>query len=168
MDKCLCESVAESGSLEKRTLWTLLLINGFMFLAEATAGLFSDSAGLLADSLDMFADACVYGTALYAVGRSGQIRLRAAFVSGLVQIALGIGIIVEVIRRFIFGSDPVSTLMILVGIAAFIANLSCLLLLAKHREGGIHMRASWIFSANDVIANIGVVASGALVMIVGN
>ena len=35
-----------------------------------------------------------------------------------------------------------------VGVVALAANVSCLLLLAKHREGGIHMRASWIFSTN--------------------
>ena len=28
----------------------------------------------------------------------------------------------------------------------------------------MHMRASWIFSTNDVIANVGVVISGGLVM----
>lgn len=30
------------------------------------------------------------------------------------------------------------------------------------------MRASWIFSTNDVIANLGVIISGALVAIVGS
>ena len=30
------------------------------------------------------------------------------------------------------------------------------------------MRASWIFSTNDVIANLGVIISGALVALVGN
>jgi Co/Zn/Cd efflux system component len=37
------------------------------------------------------------------------------------------------------------------------------MLIAKHRDGGVHMRASWIFSANDVIANAGVILSGVLV-----
>jgi Co/Zn/Cd efflux system component len=36
--------------------------------------------------------------------------------------------------------------------------------LAEHRSGEVHMRASWIFSTNDVIANAGVVLSGLLVM----
>src|SRR3546814_20657650 len=49
-----------------------------------------------------------------------------------------------------------------IGLVALVANVSCLLLIYGHREGGAHMKASWIFSANDVIANIGVIAAGAL------
>ncbi len=41
-------------------------------------------------------------------------------------------------------------------------------LIAKHRKGEIHMRASWVFSKNDVIANIGVIMSGALVALLAS
>jgi Co/Zn/Cd efflux system component len=51
---------------------------------------------------------------------------------------------------------------------ALLANVICLALIAKHRDGGMHMRASWIFSKNDVIANVGVVISGGLVMLFGS
>ena len=50
-----------------------------------------------------------------------------------------------------------------VALLALAANVTCLLLIARHRHGGVHMKASWIFSANDVIANAGVIAAGALV-----
>ena len=46
--------------------------------------------------------------------------------------------------------------MILLGLIVLTANTGCLLLIQKHRHGEIHMRASWIFSKNDVIANTGV------------
>jgi len=59
---------------------------------------------------------------------------------------------VDVMRRFIYGSEPVSALMMGVGLLALAANVTCLILIAKHREGGVHMRASYIFSVNDVIA----------------
>ena len=59
-------------------------------------------------------------------------------------------------------------LMVVVGAIALIANVSCLILIAKHREGGVHMRASWIFSTNDVIANVGVIISGGMVMYLDN
>jgi Co/Zn/Cd efflux system component len=36
-------------------------------------------------------------------------------------------------------------------------------LLARHREGGAHMKASWIFTTNDVIANLGVIVAAGLV-----
>jgi Co/Zn/Cd efflux system component len=53
--------------------------------------------------------------------------------------------------------------MIGVGIIALIANIYCLMLIRKHKDGEVHMRASWIFSKNDVIANTGVIAGGLLV-----
>ncbi len=158
----------EAAELERQTLWILIAINGAMFLAEAFAGWWGESTGLLADSLDMLADASVYGIALYAVSRSRRFQTSAATASGVVQIALGFGVLFEVVRRFLFGSDPVSMLMMAVGTLALVANVSCLLLLAKHREGGIHMRAAWIFSTNDVIANIGVIISGGLVLYLGS
>lgn len=66
-------------------------------------------------------------------------------------------------RRFWFGSEPQSLSMMGIGLLALAANLTCLYLLAAHRDGGAHMRASWIFSANDVLVNLGVIVAGALV-----
>ena len=167
MSGCGCER-GDSEQLERKTLWVLLLINGVMFFVEAIAGWLAESTGLLADSLDMFADAFVYGIALYAVGRSLQHKLKAATASGVLQVILGLGVLLEVVRRFFYGSEPVSILMMSVGSIALVANISCLLLISKHRESGIHMRASWIFSANDVIANLGVIVSGGLVLALGS
>jgi len=164
---CGCE-LDETAELERQTLWALLAINGTMFIVEMVMGWWADSTALIADSLDMFADASVYCVALYAVARSHRIQANAATLSGILQIALGIGVLIEVVHRFFYGSAPVSVLMMVVGAVALIANVSCLMLIAKHRKGGIHMRASWIFSTNDVIANIGVIISGGLVMYLGN
>ena len=55
--------------------------------------------------------------------------------------------------------------MIAISIIALIANLFCLVLIHKHKDGEVHMKASWIFSANDVIVNTGVIISGILVYI---
>jgi cation diffusion facilitator family transporter len=167
MSDCGCE-IEEAATLERRTLWTLLLINATMFVLEAAAGWLGESTGLMADSLDMLADASVYGIALYAVGRSRRLQANAAAASGVLQIALGLGVLLDVARRYLYGSEPVSTIMIGVGALAFIANVTCLMLIAKHREGGVHMRASWIFSTNDVIANVGVIVSGVLVLYLGS
>lgn len=153
---------------ETSILKWLLGINGVMFVVEFIVGWRAQSTGLLADSLDMFADAAVYGIALYAVGRSSNIKLRAAHLSGWLQLALVVGALSEVVRRFLFGSEPMSTLMMGMGFVALVANVWCLLLVSKNRHGGAHMKASWIFSANDVIANTGVILAGALVAWTGS
>lgn len=167
MADCLCHP-EEAARLERRTLWWLLAINGLMFVGEAVAGWWAESLGLLADSLDMLADAAVYGLALYAVARSARLKIRAARLSGLLQLGLGLGVLGEATRRFLGETEPAGALMFAVGSLALVANLACLALISRHRDGGIHMRASWIFSTNDVLANLGVIISGGLVRYFGN
>ena len=83
--------------------------------------------------------------------------------SGWLQLLLACGALSEVLRRAFLGSAPEPPLMMSVALLALVVNGTCLALLARHREGGVHMRASWIFSTNDVIANLGVILAGALV-----
>lgn len=167
MAGCGCEMEAKNAD-ERKTLAIVLGINAFMFVAELALGLVAESTGLIADSLDMFADASVYAISLYAVGRSTALQGKAARLSGVVQIILAGLVLVDVVRRFVLGSEPVSILMMAVGTVALLANSICLALISRHREGGVHMRASLIFSTNDVIANVGVIVSGALVWALGS
>jgi len=139
-----------------------------MFIFELVLGLIAESTGLIADSLDMFADASVYSISLYAVGKSAALKGNTAKLSGILQSILAFLVLFDVLRRFILGSEPVSALMMGVGVLALIANSICLALISKHRDGGVHMRASVIFSTNDVIANIGVIISGGLVWVLGS
>jgi len=167
MSECGC-SAEQSGKLEKKTLIALLAINAVMFVTELVLGWLAQSTGLIADSLDMFADAAVYGISLYAVGKGVLLQAKSAQISGFLQVLLGLGVLFEVARRLVFGSEPQSTLIMIIGASALLANIICLVLISRHKKGGVHMRASWIFSTNDVIANLGVIVSGALVAIIGN
>jgi len=164
-----CECDVEVRNAEQaKILKILLAINAAMFFVESIIGFIAQSTGLIADSLDMFADAAVYGIGLYAVGRSFANKAKAAYGSGIFQCILGASVVVEVVRRFVVGSEPLSLLMLGIGTLSLIANLTCLALLSKHREGDVHMRASWIFSTNDVVANIGVIVAGVLVACLGS
>jgi len=162
MGDCGCEIEAKNRE-ENKVLIILLSINAFMFVVEVTFGILSESTALIADSLDMLADATVYGIGLYAVGKKMHVKITAAYVSGVFQILLGASVAVDILRRLILGSDPESILMISIGIVALIANTICLMFISKHKEGEVHMRASWIFSKNDVIANLGIIIGGSLV-----
>lgn len=159
---CSCGCAAAAAKAEAKTLRWLLAINAAMFVVEIVAGWLAQSTGLIADSLDMFADATVYGLALYAVGHAGR-QLHAARLSGWLQLLLALGVLGEVLRRWLTGSAPEPLPMMGIALLALAANVACMVLLAKHREGGAHMRASWIFSTNDVLANLGVILAGALV-----
>lgn len=146
----------------------MLCINAAMFVVELVAGWIGQSMGLIADGLDMLADAGVYGAAWLAVGSTTARQARTAAVSGVIQLALAGAVAVEVARRAWLGSEPVSLLMIGISALALCANTVCLLLLRGHRGGGIHMRASWIFTASDVQANVGVILAGVLVRLTGS
>lgn len=167
MSGCGCEIEIQDKS-ERRVLIALLLINGVMFVAELGVGWWAQSTALIADALDMLADAMVYGVGLYAVGKSLLVKVHAARISGSLQVLLGLLVLVDIVRRLIVGSEPVSILMMSMGVIALIANVTCLILIAKHREAEVHMRASWIFSKNDVIANLGVILAGGLVAWTGS
>jgi cation diffusion facilitator family transporter len=154
-------------AVQRQTLWWLLAINGAMFVLELVTGWLAESMGLIGDSLDMLADAAVYGVALWAVGSTNRRKTHAAFASGVLQVGLAVGVAVEVIRRAVAGSEPVSALMIGISLVALVANAACVMLLRKHRDGEIHMQASWIFSTTDVQVNVAVIVAGILVMITG-
>lgn len=159
-----CDCHIESADQpQKAILITLLAINAAMFLAELVVGVIAQSTGVLADSLDMMADALVYGVSLYAVGRGVLAKHRAAVISGYSQLAIASGILVDIVRRAVSGSEPTSLLMFLISCVALAANSVCLALISKHRNGEVHMRASYIFSKNDVIANLGVIVASGLV-----
>ena len=162
MSGCGCEVEIKDQS-QRQVLYWLLGINATMFVIEMGIGLLADSTALIADSLDMLADAVVYGVALYAIGKSLLHKANAARISGFFQMALGLLIIIDIVRRSIYGSEPVSGLMMAMGAVALVANVICLVIIRKQRNEEVHMRASWIFSANDVIANLGVISAGALV-----
>lgn len=153
---------------EARTLRLLLALNAGMFVIELVIGLIAQSTGLVADSLDMFADAAVYVLALYAVGKAGSSKLRAAHVAGWLQVALAIGALAEVVHRAISGSEPMSAAMMALGALALVVNATCLVLLARRKNAGAHLKASYIFSATDVIANAGVILAGVLVAWTGS
>ena len=167
MTNCGC-GTEQVEKLERKTLISLLAINAVMFLVEFVMGWLAESTGLISDSLDMLADAAVYGLSLYAIGRGLKKQIKAARLSGILQILLGTGVLLEVLRRLLLGSEPESLRIMGIGIAALVANIYCLVLISGHRNSGVHMRASWIFSTNDVIANLGVIVSGFLVWLLGN
>jgi len=162
MSDCGCEIEIRDAS-QKKVLLILLAVNAFMFVFELAVGWYAESTGLIADSMDMLADAIVYSIGLYAIGKSARHKTRAAATSGWFQAALGVLILADILRRIIYGSEPVSLLMMGMGVLALMANVYCLTLIQEHKEGEVHMRASWIFSKNDVIANSGVILGGLLV-----
>ena len=162
MSDCGCQHEARNAR-ERRVLWIALGLNAAMAVIGAVAGWIAQSTGLLADALDMLSDATAYAIGLAAIGRAARFKVNAAFISGSVLLLLGIGVLVEVGRRAFYGSVPEGSWMIGISLLSLAVNVTVLRMLAPLRSGGIHLRASWIFTRADVVANVGVIASGVLV-----
>ncbi len=156
----------DNTSVQSKLLWTVLIINFAFFILEITTGFISKSMGLVADSLDMLADALVYGLSLWAVGSTVIRKKKVAQLSGYFQLALALLGLSEVIRRFISLEEvPDFQTMIIVSMLALLANSVCLYLLQKSKSNEAHMKATMIFTSNDIIINTGVILAGILVLL---
>ena len=164
MTDCGCEAPEVKTAEERRVLRIALALNAAMAVIGGLAGWIAQSTGLLADALDMLADAAAYSIALLAIGRSVLFKTRAATLSGSILLVLGIGVLVEVSRRFVYGAEPLSEWMIGTALLSLVVNLVVLRLLAPMKSGEVHLRATWLFTRADVVANVGVILAGLLVL----
>jgi cation diffusion facilitator family transporter len=148
---------------QRRVLVIVLAINAVMFVLEFGAGVIAGSAALMADASDMLGDALVYAVSLYALARSDRWKAGAAMLKGVVILALGIGIAVNVVLKIRSGVPPSSTLMLGFGALALVANLVCFRLLTRFRHQDVNMASTWECSRNDLINNTGVILAAVLV-----
>lgn len=164
MTECGCHAEA-SNEAERRILRLALVLNATMFVVGIVAGLIAQSMGLIADSLDMLADASAYGIALVAWQRSANFKASAATLSGTLLLILGAGVVAGVVWRLVVGSHPEGAWMMGIAFIALIVNATVLRLLERFRHGEVHLRATWLFTRVDVIANLAVIVSGLLVLL---
>ncbi|HEL3193569.1 TPA: cation transporter [Stenotrophomonas maltophilia] len=170
MDQCCGHKRQELASIalhsaQRRVLVAVLAINLAMFFIEFGAGLAARSSALQADAVDMLGDAIVYGLSLWAVNRGARWEAGAALAKGLLILAFFVFIVFEVAGKLVNGVPPSSTLMLVFGGIALVANLTCLALLWRFRSLNINMKSTFECSRNDVAANLGVlVAAGGVAM----
>jgi Co/Zn/Cd efflux system component len=167
MDDC-CAKKSETLNVlaqgeQRRVLIVVMVINLAMFVTEFAAGIVANSSALMADSVDMLGDASVYALSLYALSRGDRWQAGAALAKGLIILAFGIGIILEIIHKLQGGVTPSSDLMILFSIIALAANGACLAMLWRFRNLNVNMSSTFECSRNDVASNIGVLVAGGLV-----
>ncbi len=164
---CECTKVEAKTEGEQRILRTALVLNASMFVIGMAVGLWAQSTGILADALDMLTDAIAYWLGLMAFSRGSAFKRLAARWSGIVLVILGVGIIIEVVRRYFIGSEPIGLVMMAYSGLSFGVNLYVLSRLAVFRQGEVHLRATYLFTRADVIANVALFLTGAIVAATG-
>lgn len=167
MTSCCEQKACDLASLRQKqagVLKIVLAINGIMFLVEMTSGILWRSTSLLADSLDMFGDAVVYAFTLFVLNRSERWRAGAALLKGGIMVAFGLAVLAEAFFKVGHDILPVGLGISGMGVVALAANTVCLVLLMRHKNDDINMRSTWVCSRNDIVANVGVIGAGGLVL----
>ena len=157
-----CGSVVFDGASEtyKRILWIIVAINGLMFCIEIIAGFIADSTALKADALDFLGDTATYAITLLVIGKSLELRAKAALLKGLSLGAMALFVLGFTLYRVIIVGQPEPITMGAIGLLAFAANMVSVLLLMKYREGDSNIKSVWLCSRNDAIGNLAVIAAG--------
>ena len=160
----MSEEKLDLGSEDKRrTLWIVFALNVALAMGLFAAGHFANSSALIANGLDNSSDAAVYAISLLALARPPAWKRGAARFSGIMLLLFGAGVLIEAARRFLTGSEPIGTTMMVVAVAAAAVNLLCLVLLKRLEEKDVNLRAATTFSFNDFMSNGGILVGGALV-----
>ncbi|MDF2381816.1 cation transporter [Nostoc ellipsosporum NOK] len=171
MSECGCETdTARAGTdpAYRRALWIVVILNVGFGLFELAGGFISGSQALKADSLDFIGDGSITLVGLIALAWAASTRSRVALAQGLFLAALGIGVIGFAAWRALNAIPPEAELMGGIGIVALVVNVSAALILARFRDqGDATSRAIWLFSRNDALANVAVIAAAAMVAATG-
>jgi Co/Zn/Cd efflux system component len=148
-------------------LWIVLLLNAAIGAGFFATGLIADSSALIANGVDNLSDTAVYSLSLVALSHGPTWKTRAAMASGIMLLIFAAGILLDVGRRFIQGSEPIGPTMMVMSAVAGIVNYVCLRLLQRLKNPDVNLRAATTFSFNDFISNGGILVAGALVLWLG-
>jgi Co/Zn/Cd efflux system component len=138
----------------KRILWTVISINGAMFLGEMIAGQLAGSQALKADALDFLADTVTYGLSLAVIGACLRTRATAALAKGVSLSLMALWVFGSTACQAFFLALPKAEVMGVVGVLALAGNVASVLLLRPYTDGDANVRSVWLCSRNDAIGNI--------------
>lgn len=149
----------------KRILWTVIALNGAMFLGEMVAGQMAGSQSLKADALDFLADTVTYGLSLAVIGASLRTRATAALAKGVSLSLMALWVFGSTIYQTLILGVPKAEVMGMVGVLALAVNAASVLLLRPYKDGDANVRSVWFCSRNDTIGNV--IVMGAAVAVWG-
>lgn len=138
----------------KRILWTVIGLNGAMFLGEMIAGQVAGSQSLKADALDFLADTVTYGLSLAVIGASLRTRSTAALAKGVSLSLMAAWVFGSTVYQTLILGLPKAEVMGVVGVLALAVNAASVLLLRPYKDGDANVRSVWLCSRNDTIGNV--------------
>ncbi len=121
------------------------------------------SVSLFADSIDFLEDASINLLIAAALRWPARRRAQLGMVLAAILMVPGLATLWTAWQKFNVPVAPVPTLLSLAGCGALAVNLSCALMLARYRHhSGSLTRAAFLSARNDALANIAIIAAGAM------
>ena len=145
----------------RKTVLFVAALNLSYFVIEYYFGRRYNSLSLLSDSVDFLEDASINILIALAIGWSLRKRKSVSYFLALLLLIPGITFIWNAVRQFSDPTTPEGAGMGFVGLGALVVNVSCALMIARHKkeEGGLVM-AAFYSARNDAIANVLIIAAG--------
>lgn len=151
---------AQAAAL-RRTLLTVGALNLAYFGVEFSVALTIGSVALFADSVDFLEDASVNFLILVALGWTAKNRARLGMVLAGILLVPGIATLWTAWDKFNLPVAPDPTPLTLAGLGALAVNLTCALLLSRHRKhSGSLTKAAFLSARNDAFANLAIIGAG--------
>ena len=156
--------VKESSAL-RRAVLIVALANLTYFFVEFAVARRIGSVALFADSIDFLEDTAVNLLILMALGWTARNRARVGMVLACLLLAPAAATLWTAWQKFSAPSPPEPWLLSITGMGALVVNLSCAWLLTRFRHhSGSLTRAAFLSARNDALANVAIIATGALTL----
>jgi Co/Zn/Cd efflux system component len=145
----------------RRVVAVVALLNLAYFAVEFTVALVIGSVSLFADSIDFLEDASINLLIFTALGWGAARRARVGMLLAGILLVPGLATLWTAWDKLMKPVAPEPFALSLTGAGALAVNVTCAVLLARHRsQGGSLTRAAFLSARNDAYANVAIIAAG--------
>lgn len=157
----MSDGIPDGERTLRRVVATVAALNLGYFGVEFSVALAIGSVALFADSVDFLEDAAVNILIFVGLGWSAERRAKLGMALAGVIMVPAVATLWTAWQNFSNAAAPDPYALTLTGAGALAVNLTCAMLLARHRTtGGSLTRAAFLSARNDVAANAGIIAAG--------
>ena len=145
----------------RRTVVLVALLNLSYFGVEFVVASAIGSVSLFADSIDFLEDTSINLLIVVAMGWPPVWRTRVGMTLSFILLVPALSALWMAWNKLADPVPPEPFVLSLTGLGALAINLSCAVLLVRHRHhAGSLSKAAWLSARNDALANVAIIAAG--------
>ena len=160
-------------------MWIALAINATLLAATVAGGLLTGSLVLLADAGHLLSDLGAIALGLFAAAIAARpagprqtfgfqrSEVLAALANGVALVAIGVLIVIAAVGRLSDPPDVEGVGVVVLGVVGLAGNLAATWVLARGRREDLNLEGVLRHSLADALGSVGVVVSGAVILLTG-